>query len=127
MSSHKEQYERAKEEGRVRPLSPRYFEFKEEGDAMSFSLIGVLRGITSVQPSVGEGGYCQYLIETDEGMVIFVLGAGMDREIKGLLVAGSLYSFTFLGRGGRQVNRFAVEVVTGESGGGPKASDGIPF
>lgn len=127
MRSYCGQYEKAKEEGRVRPLSPRYFEFKEEGDVMSFSLIGVLCGITPAQPSVGEGEYCQYLLKTDSGMVRFALGGAMDREIKGLLVVGSLYSFTFLGRGGRQVNRFAVEMVAGETGGAPTESDYIPF
>lgn len=113
MTSYKELYNQAVEAKKVKVVTPAYIEFKKKGDIV----VGILRGQTTVESSRGQGSYNQYLVETDEGMCKFAMGQATDKEISQLLTTGRLYAFTFFGQekltGGRSVNKFQVEEVSG--------------
>ena len=120
-------YEKAKAEGRLKTLTPRYLEFRKRGDRV----VGVFRGSSMIRSSMGDGEYCQYLVETDVGMVNFALGKATDREIKGLLLEGHLYGFVFQGKeklqDGKSVNKFLIHEVGQVAQEGDGSPDDIPF
>lgn len=124
---YKEAYEKAKNTGAVKPITPDYVEFAKKGDVQ----IGRLRGSSDVQGSIGEGTYKQYLVDTDKGLVKFALGSATDREIAPLLIVGNIYVFEFQGKekltGGRTVNKFAISHIPEEDGQRVGSEDDIPF
>jgi hypothetical protein len=109
--SYTKQFEEAKKAGKIKDLTPEYIEFKEKGT----TVCGVLVSSNPVQSTLSEGSYNQYLMETDQGLIKFALGAAADRELENVLFKGGLYSITFLGKedikGGRRVNKFQVHTI----------------
>ena len=111
----KQQYDQAKERGELKSLVPTYVEFKKKGD----TVLGRLRGISTVTSSSTKQDYNQYLVDTDKGLVKFALGNATDNEVCPSLVKGSLYSFEFIKKedlgGNRSVNKWnIVEVLESE-------------
>lgn len=108
------QFEKAREEKHTEPVSPTWKTFEKPEDFVC----GILLGSSDVQSSLGSGTYKQYLMRTDEGLIKFSLGAATDRELMPLLHEGKLYLITYLGpvkiKGGKRVNRFAVETLSAE-------------
>lgn len=109
-----DQFEKARAEKHIEPVSPAWKTFEKPEDYVC----GVLLGSSDVQSSLGSGTYKQYLMKTDEGLIKFSLGAATDRELLPLLHIGRLYLITYLGpvkiKGGKRVNRFAVETISEE-------------
>ena len=113
---------------KTEPVSPAWKTFEKAEDAVC----GVLLGSSDVQSSLGSGTYKQYLMRTDEGLIKFSLGAATDRELLPLLHEGKLYLITYLGpvkiKGGKRVNRFAVETLSEEVAETEAITDGsLPF
>lgn len=125
--NYKEAFEKAKNTGAAKSVTPTYVEFAKKGDLQ----VGRLRGTTDVQSSVSEGTYKQYLVETDKGLVKFALGSATDREIAPLLVVGNIYAFEFVGKeklsGGRSVNKFEVIHIPESEGERVGGDEDIPF
>lgn len=114
--SYKDQYEKAYKAGETQDLTPTFTRFEEKGDVM----IGKLVSFNSVQSSLGEGSYNQYLFDTDDGLVKFSLGKAADSELASQFVAGGVYRIEFLGNEkigkGRTVNKYeVVQIPTGEA------------
>jgi len=108
-------------------VTPKYIEFEKKGDCV----VGILKGISQVSSSRGEGTYNQYLVDTDMGMCKFAMGSATDKEIQLLLKIGVLYAFTFKGKEklgqGRSVNKFLVEVVSFDIDSYTDNPDDVPF
>jgi len=89
-------------------VSPVWFAFEKEGSYV----LGKLKGTSEVPSALGQGVYNQYLMETDDGLVKFALGAASDRELATVLKVGGVYRIEYLGqlkiKGGRRVNQFRV-------------------
>ena len=72
----------------------------------------------SVQSSVSDGTYLQYLFETDEGLIKFHLGSACDNEAGALMKTGKVYNIEFLGKekldSTRSVNKYHIEEIPDE-------------
>jgi len=127
MTNYKEQYNQAVVDKKIKVVTPTYVEFKKKGEV----IVGIMRGLSSVSSSRGQGEYNQYLVETDTGMCKFALGQATDKEISQLLRVGNLYAFTFFGQeklaGGRSVNKFQVEEVVAAFDSETGNPDDVPF
>lgn len=106
--SYKEQFDQVTKEKSGRNLSPKYKEFKQDGD----QVIGRMLAKNSVTGTIGGGSYNQYLFDTDDGLTKFALGSATDNEAGQLMKIGGVYSITFKGQeslqGGRKINRFDI-------------------
>jgi hypothetical protein len=124
---YKEQYEEAQKVGGVQGLTPEFMKFEKKGEVV----LGKYITSSDVQGQIGEGTYKQYLFDTDEGLVKFAMGAATDREVEPQLIAGDVYRVVFEGKekitGGRQVNKFKVEHIAGDSVSSPEKGDEAPF
>ena len=127
MRDYDKEYKAAQEAKTVETVTPAYVEFKKKGD----TVVGLLKGKTSVKSSAGEGFYNQYVVETSKGMVKFALGAATDREIEPVLRSGHTYACTFEEKvalkGGRSVNKFKVVEFGTPEVEEPPLDDDIPF
>jgi hypothetical protein len=114
MTNLKEQFESAKAKKKTRSLSPEWITFDEPGK----TVLGRILSWGPVASSLGSGSYNQYLMETDQGMVKFALGAAADRELCCVLHEGDLVCITYEGqvkiKGGKRCNKFDVAVVVSE-------------
>lgn len=121
-----EQFEEAKKASHVRSLSPVWKTFEKAGDAVT----GVLLGTSEVTSGLGSGTYLQYLMQSDEGLIKFSLGAATDRELKAVLKEGMLLRISYIGqvkiKGGRRVNRFTAEIAEAAAEGEIVTED-VPF
>jgi len=112
---YEEMYREAVKAKALKNLTPDFHAWQKEGEA----LVGKLISRAPVDSSLGQGSYMQYLMETDQGLVKFALGAATDKELAGILKDGGVYRVEYLGqvpiKGGRRVNRFRVyEISTPE-------------
>jgi len=100
--------------GRCRRVTPKYVEFTKADDM----IIGRLLGLAQIQSSKNEGVYRHYILDSDQGLIKFHLGAATDSELAPVLRKGAVYAFKFEGKeklsGGRSVNKFDVVELTGE-------------
>ena len=98
----------AEKAGALKDLTPTFFEFSKKGDGFA----GKLRSVSTVQSGLGKGEYCQYLFDTDEGLVKCAFGAATDKELSAFFEPGRVFSVEFLGKikisGGRSVNKFKI-------------------
>ncbi|KKN36632.1 hypothetical protein LCGC14_0771550 [marine sediment metagenome] len=105
---YKEQFDQVTKDKSGRNLSPKYTEFKKDGD----QVIGRMLAKNSVTGTIGGGSYNQYLFDTDKGLTKFALGSATDNEAGQLMKVGGVYSITFKGKeqlqGGRSINRFDI-------------------
>lgn len=89
-------------------LTPTFIDFNKVGGYV----VGKYVSHNSVQSTLSEGSYNQYLFETDQGMIKFHLGAATDKEIAPLLKCGHIYLIEFQGKAqierGRSVNKFKI-------------------
>lgn len=124
--TYKEQFADAEKAKHIRSLSPVWVKFEKPGDVV----LGVLLGTSEVTSGLGSGTYLQYLMQTDEGLIKFSLGAATDRELSAVLKNGMLVRITYVEqvkiKGGRRVNRFTAEIAEAAAE-GEVASDDVPF
>lgn len=103
-----EQFKKAKTAKEVKSLSPKYREWKKDGDV----IVGRFLAKNSVQGQLGGGNYNQYLFDTDAGLTKFALGRATDNEAGILMGIGGVYAVTYHGqeqlKGGRVINRFDI-------------------
>lgn len=115
MKTYKKQYEEAKKAKSVKILTPQLFKFTPEDNV----IIGVFVSRSLVGDIEGEGGYYQYVFETDEGLIKFGAGSGFDADAGQQLAHGILYMVEYLGQAktskGRTVNKYnTIEVGKAE-------------
>ena len=127
MATYLERYKEAKAKGETKVVTPDYVEFKKKGDCV----VGMLKGIATVEsPRTGKA-YNQYLVLTDKGLVKFALGNATDNELRDIAKRGKVYAFTFQGKedlgGGRSVNKFLIELLDIDDEEPPMDEDDIPF
>lgn len=100
--------------GKCKRVTPRYVEFSKAGD----TVVGRLLGLARIQSSKNEGVYLHYILDSDQGLIKFHLGAATDNELAPVLKKGAVYAFKFEGKeqltGGRSVNKFDVVELVGE-------------
>lgn len=105
---YKEQFNQVTKDKSGRNLSPKYQEFKKDGD----QVIGRMLAKNSVSGTISGGSYNQYLFDTDKGLTKFALGSATDSEAGALMKVGGVYAITFKGQeslqGGRKINRFDI-------------------
>jgi len=127
MRDYEKEYKEAQKAGEVATITPSYVEFEKDGD----TVIGLLKGKSTVESSKDQGSYYQYMVETSKGMVKFAMGRATDREIEPMLRVNHLYAFTFEGKvkltGGRSVNKFKVVECLRHIGEDDLPDDDIPF
>ena len=108
--SYTDQYEKAKEKGKVEEITKQIFTFTEDGE----KLIGVVVDIQPFNEGDFDAEVNQYILDTDDGRVSCILGSATDSQLTGKEIKGKLVCVTFHGKktlkDGRQVNRFKVEV-----------------
>ena len=106
--SYAEEWKQAEKEKAVLDVTPSWVAFEKEGQ----SVLGKLMGTSDVDSTLGSGSYKQYLMDSDEGLIKFSLGAATDKELHTILRIGYVYKITYLGqakiKGGRRVNQFSV-------------------
>jgi len=72
----------------------------------------------TVQSSVSDGTYNQYLFETDEGLIKFHLGSACDNEAGAVMKIRKVYHIEFLGKekldNTRSVNKYHIEEIPNE-------------
>jgi len=105
---YQERFTKAEKAGQTASVTPKWVAFDKEGE----SVCGKLLGTVEVASGLGSGIYLQYLMETDDGLIKFSLGAATDKELKTVLHTDGIYKITYVGqqkiKGGRRVNRFQV-------------------
>jgi hypothetical protein len=125
--SFKEMLEKAKAAEALYGLTPKFFEFKKQGDMV----LGRLKSITPVTSRISEGTYNQYVFETDDGNVKCFMGSVFDKSVGHLMKIGRVYMVTYEGKekikGGRSVNKFDVHLVGGEVDNEAPPQDDVPF
>lgn len=106
MKTYKELMEESKKKGTIKGVTPVYKDSFTKNEV----IVGKLIRKTPVNSAFGEGTYNQYVLETDEGLIKFMLGQSADREFGDTLEEGQIYALTFLGKekisGGRTVNKY---------------------
>lgn len=121
-----ELYKTAVKAKATKPLIPVLLRWETEGEY----LVGRLINISDQQSTMGEGSYHMYVVESDNGLFKFSLGAVADANLENLLHVGKVYAFLYQGKedlpGGRRVNRFEVFEVP-EGGGVDPPPDDVPF
>lgn len=127
MVSYKEMFDAAEKAGALKDITPLYFEFKKAGD----QIIGRFRAKVEVDSSLGGGTYCQYLFDTDGGLIKFHMGAATDKEAALSMDVGKVYVIKSLGEvkisGGRTVNKFNIREIIEAGQVGGASSDDVPF
>ena len=122
----KEAQEKAREEGTSREVTTEYRTFGGKGDG----ILGRLLSKTLVESSLGKGQYYQYLFDTDDGLVKCAPGMAFEGEYGPMVMEGGIYYIEYQGKeklkGGRQLNKFTVEIISQPSG-EPMPEDDIPF
>jgi len=72
----------------------------------------------TVNSSVSDGTYNQYLFESDAGLVKFHLGSACDHEAGAVMSIGKIYHIEFLGKekldNTRSVNKYHIEEIPDE-------------
>ena len=110
--NYKEMAEAAKKAKTGKSLSPKFHDWKTDGD----TIVGRLLGTNLVESASTGQPYKQYLVETDTGLVKFHLGGFTDSEISSLIVIGHVYLVENLGKeklaGGRSINNFSILDLT---------------
>ncbi|MHA1961936.1 MAG: hypothetical protein ACW99U_17140 [Candidatus Thorarchaeota archaeon] len=106
--SYTEDFKAAEKAKTAVDVTPTWFAFEAKGQFV----LGKLMGTSEVDSSLGSGTYLQYLMDTDDGLIKFSLGAATDKELHTVLHTGSVYKIMFMGKqkikGGRSVNQFKV-------------------
>ena len=125
--TYKEQLEEAQKVGGTELLSPEYFAFEKKGD----SIIGMLKGFSEVQGSIGEGMYNQYLFDTDGGLIKCAFGAATDREAASQMAVNEVYHIVFQGKvkikGNRSINKFKIVHIISDALASSEKKDEVPF
>jgi len=112
--TYKEKVAKAMKNGKSINITPKFINLTmEEPLVMGRYLVA-----SSVQSSVSEGTYLQYLFDTDDGLIKFHLGAACDAEIGSIMKIGNIYAIEFLGQeklsGSRSVNKYHIEEIPDE-------------
>ena len=109
--NYKEYYEQMKNGGRVSKATVDIKSWNTPGD----SLIGE---VVTIEPFVGgkfEGAVKRYVIDDGDGLISMVLGQYTDNQLEGQLSIRDVVRIEYKGKveleDGRQVNRFAVEIL----------------
>jgi predicted nucleotidyltransferase len=104
-------FKEADKSGLTKLITPEYHEWTKSGDF----LIGRLQTVVTVNEDEPKKAYCQYLLESDKGLVKFALGSATDKELAFSFVPGLIYRIEYRGQekisGGRFVNKFLAYVI----------------
>lgn len=124
--TYQERFTQAVKDHRTKDVSPEWVAFEKKDQ----SVLGKLLGTSAVDSSLGSGSYLQYMMETDDGLIKFSLGAATDKELAPVIKVGGVYKITYQGqqkiKGGRRVNRFKV-VSLGDADDLGVTEEDIPF
>jgi len=111
--SYAEEWKQAEKAESVVDVTPQWIAWEKKDQ----SVLGKLMGSGEVDSTLSSGTYKQYLMDTDEGLIKFSLGAASDKELHTILRVGYVYKITFKGqikiKGGRKVNQFTVLATFG--------------
>jgi hypothetical protein len=113
MKTYKELMEEQRKKGSFKTLTPEFKRFEEQGD----SVLGRLTHVETVSNREDGSEFNQYLFDTDNGPVKFMLGSAGDHEIGSQMKIGGVYYVEFQGKEktsrGYQVNKFNVVEIDG--------------
>uniref|UniRef100_A0A6H1ZP84 Uncharacterized protein n=1 Tax=viral metagenome TaxID=1070528 RepID=A0A6H1ZP84_9ZZZZ len=108
-------------------LTPTFYQFEKKGDGF----VGRLKHVVSVQSSLSEGSYNQYLFDTDDGLIKCAFGAATDKEVEAVFKVGNVYSVEFLGKlkisNKRTVNKFSIMEIDEAAIAGEEQNKDVPF
>lgn len=106
-----EQAQQAFKDGNTINITPNYHVFDKENSIVCGRYISR----SSVQSSVSNGTYMQYLFDTDDGLIKFHLGSATDSEAGEVMIKGHVYHIEYLGKedlkGGKTVNKYHIEEI----------------
>jgi len=109
--NYKELCQKAMKDGNSVNISPLFVNFTDDERV----ICGRFLSSCSVQSSISDGTYLQYLFETDIGLIKFHLGSACDHEAGAVMKIGKIYHIEFLGKeklkGGREVNKYHIEEI----------------
>jgi len=109
--NYQEMADKAFKKGSTENLTPTYVEWENEGQIV----VGMLKGIVSIESSKNQGRYNQYMFDTDDGLIKFHLGMVTDGEAGSVMEIGGVYHIEYQGQlkigGGKNVNKFHVERI----------------
>ena len=104
-------YKKAKESGRLKRRTQRIFSWGVDGH----ELIGKIIDIVPFDKGKFQGECNQYIMETDQGNVSFILGTYTDAQLEGEAIVNKVVRVEFLDKkeleDGRSVNNFDVSVL----------------
>ena len=105
---YQELFDQAQENGKTTQLGKETYRFEKEGNIV----IGKLLSIDVIESKKFKKPVNVYTLETDTGVISFVLGGATDSKLEGVLEQDSIYSFEFKGQAklqnGRTMNNFSV-------------------
>lgn len=107
---YREEYEKAKEKGKVQTLTREIWTFEEEGQ----ELLGKCLKIEPFKEGSFDTEVNCYTIETESGIVTTVLGSATDKQLMKIDPVGRSLYIVYKGKkplaDGRSVNLFKVDV-----------------
>jgi len=107
---YREEYEKAKEKGKVQRLTRQIWTWDEEGQI----LIGKCNSIDPFTEGQFDTEVNSYTIETDDGIMTTVLGRATDKQLAKVDPVGRMLAIEYRGKkplaDGRSVNLFKVDV-----------------
>ena len=109
--SYQEKYQKAKKEGNYSSLSIAIHKWNREGD----TIVGKIVGIGEFDKSRFANNCNKYVMDTDDGLISFVLGSNVDNQLEGKDLLDKVICVTFHGQtlldDGRKCNSFSVELL----------------
>lgn len=106
-----EDYQKAKEKGKVEQITTIIYKFEAEGDV----LVGRVVEIRPFTEGKFDTEVKCYILDTDMGRVSTVLGSATDKQLDKASVKGKIIAITYHGQkdiaGGQSVNLYTVEVL----------------
>ena len=108
--SYEEMFDKAEAEGNTKPLSVEIVSWESEGQ----EVIGRLIDIEIFQGDKEKGECNAYILETDRGLVSFILGSATDKRLQDL-EPDNIVKVIYRGqkeiKGGNRVNLFNITVI----------------
>lgn len=110
-ANYEKMYKDAKSKGKAKQVTHEFYNWEEEGQV----LIGKLIGYDQVESKEYDGVYNRYVFDTDSGLVGVICGKLIDAVMDEGDFIGKVLAIEYQGKrqleGGRQVNRFRMEVI----------------
>lgn len=116
----------AEASGRTQMVTPTFLKWEKVGQVV----VGRLVSRSVVTSSKGPGTYNMYVMDTDDGLIKFSLGAVTDRNLMNVFSDGEVFVVRYDGQdrtpNGNHVNKFTVRAVV-ETGTQAETSSDVPF